>query len=683
MISQFQSRVNSGVEVLRHLGASWASYRAAYGFRKRSGLLRRRFETIPWDAISLHELCAPGTPTSAKEYRDFRSASQAAFLFSAGELPAKDLVTKTAGKAGVRRAIEVADDIVAGRFLFYSRHVMELGQPVDWLLSPFTGGRHENQTHWCDNPMFAPMLGDIKEVWEPSRFACAFGLVRAYAMTGDEKYPAVFWELFESWCRQNPPNRGPNWKCGQETAIRVFGWCFALYGFWGSPATSLPRVAAMAKAIALSARRIEGNIEYAISQKNNHGISEAVGLLTVGLLFPEFRESLRWLRRGRELFEQEVLRQVYVDGSFVQHSMNYHRVMLHDCLWAARLCELAGEPLSDEVLTRIDRAGEFLFQMLDEESGEVPNYGSNDGALVLPLSSCDYRDYRATVQAARYFSTRKRVLADGPWNEALIWLFGAEALEGKPADKRPTSQRFDAGGYYTIRGEHGWCMMRCHTYHDRPAHVDPLHVDLWHRGVNILGDSGTFKYFAPESPGLDKYFKDIQAHNTIEIDRTGPLKLISRFLWVPWPTGRCHSHSVKCWQGEHDAYDREPWHVQHRREVRHLSEGEWLITDVVDGEGMRHVALRWHCVDVEYDLDVTIGRLTLPLDFGRADIEIEGPRELRFEVKHGVETPECIGGWTSDYYGEKTPRPTLIAAGTVKLPATLVTRIKIVESGGK
>ena len=97
----------------------------------------------------------------------------------------------------------------------------------------------------------------------------------------------------------------------------------------------------------------------------------------------------------------------------------------------------------------------------------------------------------------------------GPWDESLLWLFGPEALQSASAGRAPESKRFDEGGYYTLRRPDTWCMVRCHTYRDRPAHVDMLHVDLWHRGINILGDSGTHKYFNAASPGMERYFKDI------------------------------------------------------------------------------------------------------------------------------------------------------------------------------
>ena len=96
------------------------------------------------------------------------------------------------------------------------------------------------------------------------------------------------------------------------------------------------------KNIYLNAIRIEKNIEFAIKAvQNNHAISEAAGLFTVGILFPFFKDSERWLYKGKKYLEQEGLKQIYDDGSYIQHSTNYHRLMLQDYTWCYRLAELA------------------------------------------------------------------------------------------------------------------------------------------------------------------------------------------------------------------------------------------------------------------------------------------------------------------------------------------------------
>jgi hypothetical protein len=669
--------VNWRLKLLARMGPGWVLWRAAYALRKRSGLLRSSLPAVSWGEVNLADLVTAETPGDPESFRAHRETCDRRFFFPLGELPDRGVLRQMLGEAGIARTLAVAEDYCRGHFLYYSRQVWDLGRPVNWLWNPIAGAEHVADRHWCDYPTFLPNRGDVKDVWEPSRFACAFWLVRAYALTGEEKYPAAFWEMFEGWCRQNPPNMGPNWKCGQEAAIRSFAWCFALHGFWRSAETSSQRVCDMVKMLAIHADRIDKNIGYAISQKNNHGLSEAIGLLTVGLLFPELRGAARWHARGRKLLEREVRRQIYADGSFVQHSMNYHRVMLHDCLWAIRLAELNDQPLSAELFRRVGLAGEFLQAMMDESTGLTPNYGANDGALVLPLSACDHRDYRPTVQAARYQATGRRVVRQGPWDEPLVWLHGAEAAASPREDSSPSSRRFDDGGYYTLHGAETWCMIRCHSYRDRPAHVDPLHVDLWYKGVNLLRDSGTYKYYAPDEPQMERYFKDIAAHNTIELGGRGPLDLVSRFLWLPWPKAMCAEHSDSRWRGEHYAYSRSPWHVVHQRTVELIGDAEWIITDDLAGSGAREIALRWHLCDGRLAADVHQRRIEIERSGARATLLIEGPDEMQMDVQQGVDKPGDVAGWTSHYYSQREPRPTVRLSGSCVLPCQIRTRIQL------
>lgn len=667
--------------MIRQLGWRWVAFRAGYALRQKSGLLKRRFPLVSINNLSLSRLVRQGVPTEDNAFRNYRESNPAKFFFDPGDLPDASTLTRLAGEMGYRRILAIADDYCRGRFLYYSHHVFDLGSPPNWLLNPFTGGQHDNRTHWCDYPTFSTKLGDIKDVWEPSRFACAFWLVRAYAITRNERYPAAFWALFESWCEQNPPNLGPNWKCGQEAALRTMAWCFALYGFWRSESTTAARVAQMIKAIALHADRIAGNISYAVSQKNNHGLSEATGLLTVGLLFPELRNAIHWESLSRRILEREIQRQIYDDGGYVQHSMNYHRVMLHDCLWAIRLAELNGRPLSAAATERVAKAAEFLWEMSDAQSGRVPNYGANDGAMVLPLAAGDYTDFRQTIQAANYQATRKLVLKSGPWDEMLVWLFGTHALSAQRSKAMPKSRRFDSGGYYTLRGSNSWCMIRCHSYRDRPIHVDMLHVDLWYRGVNVLGDSGSYKYFSADAPALERYFKDIRAHSTIEIDGAGPLDLVSRFMWLPWPSAETMEHQQLRWKGEHSAYNRSPWNISHRRSVELTDDDQCIVEDELIGTGEHDIVLRWHLADGPCKLSET-APLSAELSFsgGKMLLSVEGPESIRMECKRGVQEGKNVGGWISDYYAILAARPTLEIRARLQLPVRLKTLIRLGSS---
>ncbi|MFP3472466.1 heparinase II/III family protein, partial [Micrococcus sp. SIMBA_144] len=71
-------------------------------------------------------------------------------------------------------------------------------------------------------------FGDIKWIWELSRFSFVYPLVRAYTTTKDEKYAIDFWEMFEDFVKHNPPELGANYKCGQEMSFRIMAWTFGL-----------------------------------------------------------------------------------------------------------------------------------------------------------------------------------------------------------------------------------------------------------------------------------------------------------------------------------------------------------------------------------------------------------------------------------------------------------------------
>ena len=58
-----------------------------------------------------------------------------------------------------------------------------------------------------------------------------------------------------------------------------------------------------------------------------------------------------------------------------------------------------------------------------------------------------------------------------------------------------------------------WALLRLPTYRFRPVHADPLHFDLWHGGVNLLRDGGSYAYngSAADLAG----FPGIACYNTV------------------------------------------------------------------------------------------------------------------------------------------------------------------------
>jgi hypothetical protein len=546
---------------------------------------------------------------------------------------------------------------LANKFRYFFREWHKIVDDKDWLRSPISGGRIDGSRHWSQTITFDPKLGDIKFIWEPSRFAWAYTLVRAYNVTQDDRYAEKFWQLFESWSRTNQPNCGPNFACGQECAIRLMAMCFAFFGLKNAPFSTNEKKTELYKAIAIHAARIDSNISFAISTRTNHSITEAAGLYTAGLLFPEMKNAVKWLKRGKKIITKEGFKQIYKDGSYLQHSMNYHRLMLQDFLWVLRLAELNNDEFCDELILRVTRATEFLYQMQNEDDGRVPNYGANDGALIIPLNNCDYLNYRPVLQCCWYLLKQQKLYESGPWDEDLLWFFGSDSLKMDTKKAPLMASAFRRGGYYTIRKSDSWALIRCHTYRDRMTQIDPLHFDLWSNGINLLRDSGSYKYYAPNEPELEEYFKSIKAHNTVTIDDDLPVKAITNFTYYPKLCAVTEKYEtvqdMTVFRGINYAYARKPWQVIHNR-VIHANNEEWTITDSLRSDKSHFAEIRWHLHPqaVLLNQDDNSVRFSLPVGW-----RIEVVSDNKAEIK--VFSGQNKGGWESLYYGSKQPLMTI------------------------
>jgi len=666
-------KLKKAFQTARYYGTGFLAFRIKYALQQKTGLLKRKFPTSQWSEIQSDNWLEPGSRDS--DFVQVHKLKGGRFFFDMGNPPTPD-------KQCQSRIIADAEHILDNKFKYFFDKSYSLGAGPDWFLNPVTNKRAKADRHWCDIDLFDPDVGDIKFVWEPSRFAWAYTLIRAFAATRQDKYAEKFWVLWESWQQANQPNMGPNYACGQECAIRLLAMCFAFYALSDATATTNARGKNLALAIAVHADRIEKNIDFAVSTRTNHSLTEALGLYTAGLLFPEFIHSRDWVALGKKVLTTEGLKQIYTDGSYIQHSMNYHCLMLQDFLWGVRLAQLNGDALDDRLLSRLKKATYFLYQMQDEVTGKVPNYGANDGALILPLNSCDFPDYRPVLQAMNFLLTDRKLYEKGLWDEDLLWLFGPDALNApiRPSS-RTASFAADTGGYYILRGPYSRVMTRCHSYRDRPCHADMLHVDLWYKGENILRDAGSYMYYCQEA--WQKYFPSTAAHNCVEIDDTDQMTKGPRFLWFYWTRCRLLSFDtssdgrVGYFEGEHYGYTRLPGNVIHRRSICRIDNTYIIIDDIV-GRHLHNVAMRWRMLPADWQKHG--GGWQVNVAGQQISLTVNTPKSMNHALVKGQEAP-AIEGWESLYYCQKKPTPTLVIKGNTSLPVCMTTTVSPADEG--
>ena len=622
----------------RELGFRWLAFRAAYAFRLRTGLIRRQMPQYQWSDRPLAAWLRPEIPSEPGSFAEWRKQHPQKFFFD--EPAGMDAVYPW----GQQPAIEEADRLFNGEIKYFSHNYHRVGFPPNWHRDPVSGVELDPTNHWStysDDPGV-----DIKFIWEPNRFSFTYTLVRAYAATRDEKYAEAFWTLVEDWAQHNPPNTGPNWMDGQELALRLLAWTFGLHGFTGSPSSTPRRVSQLCVLIASHAERIYKNASFAIYTHTNHSITEALGLWVTGLLFPELKNAETSLSFGRMSLEREAREQIFADGAYSMYSLNYHRFILHVYLYAMRLAEINHVPLSDQLKRSITTSIEYLSQLMDPQTGDMPVYGSNDGALVLPLNNCDFNDYRPLLQLGWYITKGGRLFDPGPWDEDLFWLCPPLSLQGRGAGVRLQTHAFPHGGVYLLRNTNSHAVIRCADLTSRPSHADQLHVDLWIHGRNVAMDAGTYLYSGqhPWRNGLAR----TSVHNTVTVDHTDQMTMLSRFTWTNWSKGKVLRHTEARWEGEHNGYQP----VTHKRTVMVLDDDRWLVIDRLNASESHHYALQWLLADLPFE---QMGRsMWLSLDDSKCKVQvgmIGGGGNFSLVRADANSTR----GWRSRYYGHKEP----------------------------
>lgn len=538
--------------------------------------------------------------------------------------------------------------------LWFGRHPFAVDRVPDWHANPFTGNRIVATEPWFTLPDFDAAGGDIKAVWEASRFDWLLAMAQRAAL-GDGEELARLNAWLDSWVLANPPYFGANWKCGQEASIRVMHLALAAM-LSGQEARPMP---GLVELVRLHLRRIAPTVSYAVAQQNNHGTSEAAALFIGGSWLGAHgdAEAAGWARTGHRLLEEGARTLIAADGSFSQHSLVYHRLMLDTYALAEtwrRRWRLP--PFSTRLRARLAAATLWLQQFVDRASGDGPNFGANDGAQLMVLTDADTRDFRSSLQwAAALFCDARAFAEPGPWDQTFAWLGLPQSAVVLPA---PESRTFDQGGTHILRRGETAAYLRYPRFRFRPGQADALHVDLWHEGRNVLRDGGTYAYSA--SPEDRAYFSGPASHNTVQFDGRDQMPRLGRFLFAAW-LKPCQVESVRevgdltsAGAGYRDCHG-----ATHHRRIK-LRDRELICTDRLGGTA-RTATLRWRLAPGQWRLEggrITDGCVVL-------DVISDDPA-MRLVLGNGRE---------SRYYLEQTLLT--VVEATVRVPAKIVTRIEL------
>ncbi|MGW2305624.1 alginate lyase family protein [Streptomyces sp. NPDC001809] len=574
-----------------------------------------------------------------------------------------------------KRLVTEADRLMAGHAEFFGVHRDDLVDP-DWWYDPKTG-RRAPWGYAFDVPYRREeVVGDIKQIWEPSRHQYLTVLAAAYAVTGDDRYAERVARHLRLWWAANAPLRGVHWISGIELGIRLLSWVWVrrLLDGW-------PGAAALFEDNPVARKQIWHHQRWLAafpsrgSSANNHVIAEAAGQLAAACAFDWFPDSARRRADAMRTLDRHLRSNTFGSGLNRELATEYHGLVLELGLAAVAEADAAGVPVPATVRLVLLRMTDALAAVVDGRLRPPRQGDADDGhGLVLDGAGTDrWGSLLATGDALfgrlDWWPEVTGTDVRTPLLAALVRPYakgGAAPRVTRPA-RRPG--HFADAGMTILRGPgeiwcrcdggpHGFLSIAAH------AHADALSVEVRHDGVDVLADPGTFCYHG--QPEWRRYFRSTLGHNTLELDGADQSVSGGPFLWtrhartrvlVADPSG-AETGGTARWSAEHDGY---PGSVHRRRVELTGASRELRLVDEVRGDGGT-VRLAFHLGPaVSAELTGNRAVLTWTRDGEDRSAVLDLPEELSWRAHRGESHPPL--GWYSAGFGRKEPATTLIGTG--------------------
>ena len=364
-------KINSIIKIINEYGVLWCFYRILY-------LLKIKILNINGNSWKVFE-----QKTDIKKLNIFEIDTKSLEKFL-GNLEKKDK----------NQILHKANKAINGKIYAFSKNILDYGNPIKWNFNPITQKEINNNEMWFKIPDFNNEIGDIKLIWEPSRFCHLYLFSRAYIISKNAKYYKAFSEQIKQWNANNKYPHGANYKCGQESAIRMISILINYSVFKNYNLISEEDKKNIQEIIEGSYKKLLSNFFYAEKcVKNNHTISELIGLI-IGAWCENNDKRIK--KYYNKLMKQLEI-QFKEDGGYIQYSFNYQRLVLQLVEILFKIENKINVTIEKRVKQLIYKSIMQLYQ-LQSSNGNLPNYGSNDGALIVPVTCADYRDFSPTIR---------------------------------------------------------------------------------------------------------------------------------------------------------------------------------------------------------------------------------------------------------------------------------------------
>jgi hypothetical protein len=614
----------------------------------------------------------------------FREAAPRRFFAGAETGEAGSILAESL-PAACRDIVAAAGTICARRFDLLGYRGLWFGEAIDWHLDPVAGVRAPAR-HWSRiDPLDRRVVGDSKVIWELNRHQWLIPLAQAFWLTGDRRYAKEAADLVDDWCRANPYGRGMNWSSSLEVAYRVIAWIWTFVLLRDAEVLTPREFSGLLSLVRLHALHIERYLSRYFSP-NTHITGEALGLLYVGVMFPEFTESGRWRSLGRQILIDQCDQQIRADGVHFEQATCYQRYTLEIYIHFLVLAGRNDMGVPSDLVRRVERLAEFLIAVMAPD-GTMPEVGDGDGGWVVPLARREPNDCRGLLAtAAAVFGRGDFAWAARGAAPEVLWILGANgwrhlARLGQHPPGAPASQVFPEGGYAVMRS--GWTADAHQLVFDvgplgcplsgAHGHADLLSVHCAVFGEPCLVDAGTFCYTS-DSTWRD-YFRETAAHNTVVVDGVPQADSRPPFEWATRPSAKLltweSNDSCDFADASHDAYSRLDDPVLHRRRVLFVKPRYWVIVDDLSGRLEHEVEIRFQFAPRV--VQIHRERWAVMCSRRGASVWLAPFARVALVARVAEGGLDPIEGWVSTHYGRRQPAPAVVFATRAQLPLRVAT----------
>jgi hypothetical protein len=605
-----------------------------------------------------------------------------------------DAALATVPADAAARLIGTADRLMDGYAEYFGVLRDDLVNP-DWSYDPKTGRRAPVDAYAFDIAYRdEQVVGDIKQLWEPSRHQHLTVLAAAFALTRDDRYAERVADHLKSWWAANPPMRGVHWVSGIELGVRLLSWVWIrrlLHRWPGAPGLFEDNPEALHQ-IWHHQRWLAAFPSHG-SSANNHAIAECAGQLAAACAFDWFAESHRWRADAVRSLDEHLRRNTFESGLNRELATEYHGLVLELGLAAAIEAEAAGVPVPGSTWQLLLRMTDALAAVLDTRLRPPRQGDADDGhGLIVDGAGTDRwasllatgaalfgsLDWWPAVQAGDVRTALQAALAGGHRAATMAAVRPAHrpahfADAGLTILRAPAAQTAHEIWCRCDGGPHGFLSIAAH------AHADALSIEVRHDGVDVLADPGTYCYHG--EPRWRSYFRSTLGHNTLQLGGRDQSISGGPFMWTRHARSRVlvadpADHGVGRWCAEHDGYSRRRRPAVHRRTVElDQPAGELRVFDEVRGSHRHEGRLAFHLGPlIDAELDGNTARLSWTNAGSAHGAVMHLPAQLTWTAHRGETDPPL--GWYSPGFGRREPAVTLLGRGVTDSQQILATVLR-------